>query len=142
MAGYFSFYKLITASFVKAIYFVGFLVITLGGIGLAGWAGWRLREATILRELGWRYVTYGVGALILGNLIWRILCEFCIVIFNLYDELVTVRQTLVTNHLYTEESFTEVPVAVEPAPIRHVLEEEAVETTRVVHRPAGVLGLS
>ena len=144
MPGYFSFQKTITASFVKAIYFVGFLLITLGGIALAGWASWRLREATISRELGWRYVAYGIGAVILGNLVWRIVCEFWIVIFNLYDELVTVRHALVTNRLYTEETFTEVPttVAVEPARVRETLEEAPIERSRTVHRPAGVLGLS
>ena len=135
---------MITASFVRAIYFVGFLLITLGGIALAGWAGWRLSEATISRELGWRYVAYGVGALILGNLVWRILCEFWVVIFNLHDELVTVRQSLATNHLYTEESFSEVPttVAYESPRVRETVEEEPIERPRAVHRQAGVLGLS
>ena len=142
MAGYFSFQKLITAPFVKAVYFVGFLLITLGGIGLAAWAGWRLSEATIFRELGWRYVAYGVGALIVGNVLWRIACEFWIVIFNLYDELVAVRQTLFSNQLYEEASFTETPPVDEPAKIRHDFEDAPLERTRTVHRQAGVLGLS
>jgi Domain of unknown function (DUF4282) len=142
MPGYFSFQKQITPSFVKAIYFLGFLVITLGGVTLAGWAGWRLREAAISRELGWRYVAYGVVALILGNLIWRIICEFWIVIFNLHDELVEVRHTLAGNHLYAEDSFAEVPISSEPLKVEKTLEENPIEIRRPVERPAGVLGLS
>lgn len=133
---------MITASFVRAIYFVGFLLITLGGIGLAGWAGWRLRDATISRELGWRYVAYGIGAVILGNLVWRIVCEFWTVIFNLHDELVTVRQTLVADHPYTEHPFVGEATSFEPAIVPQTSEAVISDRPRPLARPTGVLGLS
>ena len=55
MSTYFSFQKCITTSFVKAIHFLGFLALTAGGIGFAGWAGMRLYEANIPRALGWAH---------------------------------------------------------------------------------------
>ena len=71
MSDYFSFQKCITSPFVKTVYFLGFLALTAGGIGLAGWAAMRLFEANIPRELGWYYVAGGVGILLLGNIVWR-----------------------------------------------------------------------
>ena len=53
MSDYFSFQKCITSPFVKTVYLLGFLALTAGGIGLAGWAAMRLFEANIPRELGW-----------------------------------------------------------------------------------------
>ena len=90
MGGYFSFERLITERFVKALYFLGFLLLTSGGIGLAIWAGLRLHDASISRQVGWRYVAMGIAAIILGNLLWRILCEFWIVLFNMHARLVAI----------------------------------------------------
>jgi hypothetical protein len=87
MAGYFSFQKLITATIVKAVYFIGFLLLSAGSITLIVWAGMRLNAANIDRQLGWRYVATGAAALVVGNVAWRILCEFWIVIFNINDQL-------------------------------------------------------
>jgi Domain of unknown function (DUF4282) len=90
MADYFSFQKLITTRFVKAIYFVGFLALIAGGLGLIGWAGMRLHDANISRDLGWRYVAVGAAAVLVGNLAWRILCEFWIVLFNIHSHLAAI----------------------------------------------------
>jgi hypothetical protein len=89
MGSYFSFNKMITENFVRALYFLGFLVLTIGGFALAIWAGLQLNEASIERQLGWRYVAIGAGAVILGNLLWRILCELWIVLFNMHARLVS-----------------------------------------------------
>lgn len=88
--GYFAFDRLITKTFVKALYLIGFALLTLGGIALAIWAGLRLQEASIPRQVGWRYVAIGIGAAIVGNLLWRIFCEFWIVLFNMHARLVTI----------------------------------------------------
>ena len=61
MSAYFSFERMITPSFVKVVYFLGFLVLTAGSIGLIVWAGLQLNDATIDRTLGWRYVAFGAA---------------------------------------------------------------------------------
>ena len=94
MDGYFSFGRFITRSIVKALYFLGFLLLTFGGFALAVWAGLRLQDASISRQLGWRYVAIGIGAVIVGNLLWRIFCEFWIVLFKIYARLVAIDRSL------------------------------------------------
>ena len=102
MPGYFSFQKCISSPFVKAVYFLGFLALTAGGIGLAGWAGMRLFEATIPRGLGWYYVAGGAGILLVGNLVWRVFCEIWIVLFNIHARLVSLDQKTGTEAAVTE----------------------------------------
>ena len=92
--GYFSFERMITPAFVKVIYFLGFLALTGGGVALAVWAGMQLNDATISRELGWRYVAAGVGAVVLGNIVWRVFCELWVVLFGIHSELISVRYAL------------------------------------------------
>lgn len=144
MGSYFSFDKMITKNFVRALYLLGFLVLTIGGFALAIWAGLQLNEASIERQLGWRYVAIGAGAVILGNLLWRILCELWIVLFNMYARLVSlddhfapsdwvkVRRSASTLNLSPGAERT--PTATEaPAPT-----EEAYDSSH----PASVLGLT
>jgi hypothetical protein len=140
--GYFSFDRMITTSFVKALYFLGFIAITASGVALAVWAGIKLNEATIARDLGWRYVAAGVAMLILGNIVWRIFCELWVVLFGIHSELVAMGYALNLNGLRR----------VPEGPIRRDVIEERENVIRprevVVHtedRPAphhGVLGLS
>jgi hypothetical protein len=92
MSDYFSFRKSITSPFVKVIYFLGFVALTAGGIGFAGWAAMRLNEASIPRGLGWYYLAIGLGILFVGNVVWRVFCEFWIVLFNIHARLVSLDQ--------------------------------------------------
>lgn len=140
--GYFSFERMITQTFVKVIYFIGFVALTVGGVALAIWAGMQLNDATIARSLGWRYVAIGVAAVVLGNIVWRVLCELWVVLFGIHSELVSIRYALNLNGLrYAPEETIEREV---------ITEREADVRPRevVVHneeRPAprhGVLGLS
>ena len=140
--GYFSFERMITNTFVKALYFLGFIAITAAGVALAVWAGIKLNEATIARDLGWRYVAAGVGLMILGNLVWRVFCELWVVLFGIHSKLVSIRHGLNLNGLRYR---TEEPIS------REIIEEHDDIDTRpdvVVHtedRVAprhGVLGLS
>jgi len=147
MSGYFSFQKLISTWFVQVMYFVGFLSISAAGIGLAVWAGLRLRDANISRELGWRYVAAGVGILIVGNLLWRVFCECWVVVFSVHDELVAIRQTL---------GFSRLRTAARPAvvyddededvarvhSVREVVDTRPIDATHESNRSASVLGLS
>jgi len=105
MGNYFSFERMITPAFVKFVYFIGFLAITAAGVGLAIWAGMQLNDATISRSLGWRYVAYGVGLVVVGNIVWRVFCELWVVLFGIHSELVSVRYALNLYGLrYPEES--------------------------------------
>jgi hypothetical protein len=140
--GYFSFERMITPAFVKIIYFLGFIVLTVGGGALAVWAGMQLNDATISRSLGWRYVAAGVGAVVLGNLVWRIFCELWVVLFGMHSELISVRHALNLNGVrYTSN---------EPIEREVITEREEIARPRevVVHhdnRTApghGILGLS
>jgi hypothetical protein len=90
MAGYFSFRKTITGYFVKTIYALGFIVLTVGGIGLAAWAGLRLNEHTIPTRNGIYLIAAGAGALLVGNLVWRMICEFWLLLFNVHGLLVSI----------------------------------------------------
>jgi uncharacterized protein DUF4282 len=131
MGAYFSFERMITTSFVKVVYFLGFLAITAGGVALAVWAGMQLNDARIDRVLGWRYVAAGVGLVVIGNILWRVVCELWVVLFEIHAELVSVRYGLNLNGLRE-------PVVVE--------NEEVIRPREVVvqdHAPhASVLGLS
>jgi hypothetical protein len=140
MSAYFSFERMITPSFVKVVYFLGFLALTAGGIGLMVWAGLQLNDATIDRNLGWRYVAAGAAALVVGNIVWRVACELWVVLFGIHEELVTLRYASQPVHLER--------VIDEPAPIRsqrRELEPRDLVTRDdeiVAHPRAGVLGLS
>lgn len=130
MSAYFSFERMITPSFVKVVYFLGFLALTGAGIGLIVWAGLQLNEATIDRSLGWRYVAAGAAILIFGNIVWRVVCELWVVLFGIHNELVSMRY-----------GFSPVP---KPRVIDEPVTREVVvrENEIVAPRQAGVLGLS
>ena len=102
MGRYFSFDRMITPAFVKAVYFIGFLAITVAGIALAVWAGMQLNDATISRSLGWRYVAYGVGLVVVGNIVWRVFCELWVVLFGIHSELVN--RPYYTHYTYEESA--------------------------------------
>lgn len=130
MTAYFSFERMITPSFVKVVYFLGFLALTGAGIGLMVWAGLQLNDATIDRSLGWRYVAFGAAILIAGNIVWRVVCELWVVLFGIHDELVAMRygSTFVPTGRVVEEPVTR---------------EVVVRDNQIVApRQAGVLGLS
>lgn len=133
MGAYFSFERMITPSFVKVAYFLGFLAITAGGVALAVWAGMQLNDARIDRVLGWRYVAAGVGLVVLGNLIWRVFCELWVVLFEIHAELVSVRYGLNLHGLRE-------PVVVENEEV--IRPREVVVHNDAAQHHASVLGLS
>ena len=143
--GYFSFERMVTPAFVKVIYFLGFLALTAGGVALAVWAGMQLNDATISRELGWRYVAAGVGAVVLGNIVWRVFCELWVVLFGIHSELISVRYALNLNGLrYTEEEPIQREVITERAERDDIARprEVVVHEDRRVAPHHGILGLS
>lgn len=92
MAAYFSFRKLITPYFVRTIYTIGFAALTAGGIGWAVWAGMRLNAATLATRTGVYYIVIGAGILLVGNLVWRMLCEFWLLLFNMHSLLASIEK--------------------------------------------------
>jgi hypothetical protein len=74
MSEYLSFKRFITPTFIMIIYILGALVLTIGSILLMVFGA---GVAVIL----------GIIMLIFGNLAWRMLCEYWIVQFRIYEEI-------------------------------------------------------
>jgi uncharacterized protein DUF4282 len=140
--GYLSFERTITTAFVKVFYFLGFIAITAAGVALAVWAGMKLNDATIARDLGWRYVAAGVAMVSLGNIVWRVFCELWVVLFGIHSELVSIRHNL---NLNGQRHPTEEPISREIIKERDdvITPPEIVVHTEDRSAPRhGVLGLS
>ena len=143
MGAYFSFERMITGTFVKALYFFGFLAITAAGVALAVWAGLKLNDATISREPGWRYVAAGAGLVIVGNILWRVFCELWVVLFGIHSELVSMRYALNLNGFQPAEEPVEREWITEHAEVTRPREVVVHSRDRPVPRHStGVLGLS
>ena len=136
MGAYFSFERMITTSFVKVVYFLGFVAIMAAGVALTVWAGMQLNDARIDRVLGWRYVAAGVGLVMIGNIVWRVFCELWVVLFEIHAELVSVRHGLNLNGLRVREE----PVLFEREEV--VRPREVVVHNEAAQHHASVLGLS
>ena len=81
MGDFFSFRDMITSSWVKFIYFIGAIVITVyGTVFLCDLTTWNLIA--------------GLSLLVLGNLLWRIFCEGMIILFSIYENLVSINETI------------------------------------------------
>ena len=90
MAGYFSFHKIIATPFIKAVYFLGFVALTVAGIGFAVWSVMGLRSGALPTRMGVNYIAIGAGILIVGNLAWRVICETWILLFNIHALLASI----------------------------------------------------
>jgi hypothetical protein len=142
MTGYFSFQKFITASLVKLIYLPGCIALTAGSIVLIVWSGLRLNAANIDRQLGWRYIVIGVAVLIVGNFVWRMICELWMVLFSIDKRLAEL-------NLHSDKApFVERRVAKSDRRVAHRLPEMRIdESDQTLEsfkptRSASVLGLS
>jgi hypothetical protein len=143
MGAYFSFERMITTTFVKVLYFLGFIAVTTAGVSLAVWAGMQLNDATISRSLGWRYVAAGVGLVVVGNIVWRVFCELWVVLFNVHSELVSVRHGLNLYGLRSTHEPIEREVIAEREEIVRPREVMVHDREPAVPRHSGaVLGLS
>lgn len=85
-AEYFAFRELVTPQLIKVIYIVGACFITAAGI-LSILSPETLNEyetGPILTRLG------GILVLLVGNLVWRMMCEGAILLFSLHELLVSI----------------------------------------------------
>ena len=78
MIDYFNFKNMISNSLVKILYFLGFIGLTLSGVGL----------------IGNGEVEIGLSLLVFGNLFWRLFCEGIIIVFSIHENLVSISKDL------------------------------------------------
>ena len=71
MKDFFSFRKMVSTVIIKVIYLFGALGLTIGGI--------------ITPFIDDDLILAGIGALTLGNFLWRIICEAWILLFSIHD---------------------------------------------------------
>ncbi|MFA7238235.1 MAG: DUF4282 domain-containing protein [Phycisphaeraceae bacterium] len=90
MDEFLSFRKMITPTFIQAIFWIGVVVIVL--IALSAFiTGLRYDSApTLLTGFVW---------LILGPILWRIYCELLIIIFRIHDVLTEIRDGKKTDNI-------------------------------------------
>jgi len=77
MNDFLSFYKMFSTSFIKVIYVIGVLGVTLGGVFMMA-----------------RNPPLGIAVLLLGNMLWRIICEGWIVLFSIHELLASIDKQL------------------------------------------------
>ena len=65
---FFSFREMVSMQIIKIVYILGMIFITIGGI------------ITMFDNF-----LIGLGAIVLGNLIWRLICESSILLFSIHD---------------------------------------------------------
>ena len=139
MAAYFSFRRLITPFFVRTIYTIGFALLTAGGVGWAVWAGMRLHAANLPTRQGIYYIAIGAGILIVGNLAWRMICEFWLLLFKVHGLLASIEQTVRGSGAAPEPAKESARQEVKPESLRL----ERPEPKPVSVAPSrGILGLS
>ena len=89
VADFFTFRMFITRPFIKVIYVLGALAITIVSI--------LMMFSKASTYSGGSPVVTGLLMLVLGNLMWRIWCEAAIIFFSMYDVLKSVDDSLKEN---------------------------------------------
>jgi hypothetical protein len=87
MSEYITFRKFITTGFIIAIYILGALAVTVVSI-LVMLSGGSSSTLTGMALTNGTAIIIGILLLIFGNLFWRVVCEYMVVQFRIYDELV------------------------------------------------------
>lgn len=87
-----NFKMFITTTFMKIIYVIGAIIITLGSFVLM--VGFSVPSLYYSLSLGAGGALAGLALLIFGNLGWRLLCEAIIVVFSIHDRIVSIDSKL------------------------------------------------
>jgi hypothetical protein len=82
----------ITTTFMKLIYVIGAIIITLGSLVLM--VGFSVPSLYYGLSLGSGGILVGLVVFIFGNLGWRLLCEAIIVVFTIHERLVSIDSKL------------------------------------------------
>ena len=91
---FFSFEKLITTKIIGAVYIIGALLITISGVSAMASGG------------GGVVCISGLIGIIVGNVIWRLVCEGGVVLFSIHDRLSDIHNTF-RDSLHTLENIQE-----------------------------------
>ena len=89
----------ITKTFMKFIYIVGAILITLGSFALM--IGGAL-PYNYYYSIGSGGILGGLALLTLGNLGWRLICEAIIIIFSIHEKLVSIDNKINTKNPQTQ----------------------------------------
>lgn len=84
MRDFFTFREMVSTGIVQILYFVGMVILTVGGVA----------AAIMYRESDPPLAQFGILAVLVGNLIWRLFCEGMIVIYRIHDALVSIDRKL------------------------------------------------
>ena len=87
-----NFKMFITTTFMKIIYVIGAIIITL--VSLVLMVGFSVPSLYYGLSIGSGGVLVGLAVLIFGNLGWRLLCEAIIVVFSIHERLISVDSKL------------------------------------------------
>jgi hypothetical protein len=92
-ADFFAFRKMISLFLSKIIYIIGMVLLTSGGLvmiilGLAG------GESAFGREFSWTFALFGLAAIFIGNLLWRLFCEYWVVFFSMHEQVVKIAENI------------------------------------------------
>ena len=63
---------------------------------MATWAGLRLNAETIPTRTGVYFIAAGAGIALVGNLAWRMICEFWLLLFNMHMLLASIEGQMKT----------------------------------------------
>ncbi|MGE5693368.1 MAG: DUF4282 domain-containing protein [Candidatus Zixiibacteriota bacterium] len=85
--GYFAFRKMVSFSLIKIIYALGMIGMTIAGIFLL------IPSAQNRNDSGGKFLI-GLVLIILGNLVWRIICETWILLFSMHEILGSIDREL------------------------------------------------
>ncbi len=88
--GFISFRKMITPAFMTIFYILGAIVITLYSFGNMVLGGTLAAIPFVGSGTEAVLVIVGLVVLVLGNILWRVFCEYLVVQFRIYDELVSI----------------------------------------------------
>ena len=83
--GFFSFRTMVSRTLIQIIYILGMIAFSIGGILIM------VQAANSRYGAGEKFMI-GLVVLILGNLIWRIICEGWILLFNIHEVLVSIER--------------------------------------------------
>jgi hypothetical protein len=92
--GFISFNKFISRTLIMIVYVIGAAWITISGIIYIIPKTERIPYLGEYTRTSFLRILIGIGIIIVGNLLWRIICEAGIVIFSIQDDLRKIEQHL------------------------------------------------
>jgi len=109
MGKFIKFERMITPIFIQIVFWIGFFVIILGGLGTAIFG--------IFTETGKiMMILSGLATMVIGPIVLRVYCEILIVIFKMQGALIDIREELKNTNRSTPSRPASAPAPSQPAP--------------------------